>query len=32
MVADHAVAAGARLRTQCEAVAPLLKDGLVAGR
>ena len=31
MVADHAVAAGARLRTQCEAVAPLLKDGLVRG-
>ena len=31
MVADHAVAAGARLRTRCEAVAPLLKDGLVRG-
>ena len=31
MVADHAVAAGARLRTRCEALAPLLKDGLVRG-
>ncbi|MET0488889.1 MAG: geranylgeranyl reductase family protein [Acidimicrobiales bacterium] len=31
MVADHAVAAGARLRTQCEAVVPSLKDGLVRG-
>ncbi|HEY8059152.1 MAG TPA: geranylgeranyl reductase family protein, partial [Acidimicrobiales bacterium] len=31
MVADHAVAAGARLRTRCEAVAPLLKEGLVRG-
>mgnify|MGYP001395000637 CR=1 FL=1 len=31
MVADHAVAAGARLRTRCEALTPLLKDGLVRG-
>ncbi len=31
MVADHAVAAGARLRTQCEATAPILRDGLVRG-
>ena len=31
MVADHAVAAGARLRTRCEALTPLMKDGLVRG-
>jgi menaquinone-9 beta-reductase len=31
MVVDHAVAAGARLRQRCEAVAPLLRDGLVRG-
>jgi len=31
MVIDHAVAAGARLRQRTEAVAPLLRDGLVRG-
>jgi geranylgeranyl reductase family protein len=31
MVVDHAVGAGARLRERCEAVAPLLRDGLVRG-
>jgi len=31
MVAEHAEKAGARLRTQVEAVAPLLQDGLVRG-
>ncbi len=31
MVAEHAVAAGARLRTRTEAKAPLLVDGLVRG-
>jgi menaquinone-9 beta-reductase len=31
MVVDHTVAAGARLRQKAEAVAPLLRDGLVRG-
>jgi geranylgeranyl reductase family protein len=31
MVADHAAAAGAKLRTGTEAVRPLLRDGLVTG-
>jgi len=31
MVADHAAAAGATLRTGTEAVRPVLRDGLVAG-
>lgn len=31
MVAEHAAAAGATLRTGTEAVRPLLRDGLVAG-
>jgi geranylgeranyl reductase family protein len=31
MVAEHAAGAGARLRTSCEAIAPVLQDGLVRG-
>src|SRR5688500_14019532 len=31
MVAEHAAAAGATLRTGTEAVAPILRDGLVVG-
>src|SRR5690606_38855261 len=31
LVADHAVKAGAKLRTGVEAIRPILRDGLVAG-